>query len=123
MSSFTEPLIVSIDQDERAGRGTATIYSTFYYYVGKYMSDDVVEIPVGFKTDFCSIPALGRPFFPILGKAAKAAVIHDYLIREGIRKRKESDDIFNEAMKISKVPTIRRLIMYYAVRIAGILNL
>jgi hypothetical protein len=117
MSSFTDPLIVQIEQREISGRGLARLVEPFDFHVGSYPSRDVISIPIGFQTDFCSIPRFAMPFFPILGRAAKAAVVHDFLITQGKRTHHQCDQIFLEAMRVLNVPRVRRLIMYLAVRI------
>lgn len=60
---------------------------------------DAVQAPVGFVTDFASIP---RVFWSVLrpdGDYAYAAVVHDYLYWTQTRTRKESDEIFRFAMQ------------------------
>jgi hypothetical protein len=87
-----------------------------------YTSDIVgmIIIPEGFITDFASIPRIFRTIHPVNGKHRKAAVVHDYLCRDEITKRKVADRVFNEAMKVCKVAGWRRIQMYVAVRIGGI---
>jgi hypothetical protein len=122
VSSFTAPLVVRIEQGERDGRGLATLLAPFDYHVGTYPSADVITVPTGFETDFCSIPRLLMPFFPILGRAAKAAVVHDWLIVQGKRPRREADGVFREAMGVLDVPPLRRWLMWAGVRIWGALR-
>ena len=115
MSKFTTPLIV-----EQIDGNNWRIVEEFEYCIGSKDSGDVITVPKGFITDFASIP---RPFWSIIGhpagKYGKAAVIHDYLYRNGIGTRKKADQIFLEGMKVLKVNVIKRNIMYYAVRIFG----
>jgi len=79
-----------------------------------------VVVPVGFKTDLASIPRVPflRSMFMVNGLHRAAAIIHDYLCRLGMGfSRKTADKIFLEAMKVSKVPRLRRRLMYWAVAI------
>lgn len=122
MSSFTAPLIVEIEQIERDGRGLARLAATFQYHIGAFPSDDVITVPAGFVTDFASIPAILTPIFPVLGQSAKAAVVHDWLLVEGVRPRVVCDAIFLEAMTVLKVPVWRRTLMWLGVRLYGILK-
>lgn len=115
MSSFTDPLMVLVEQGERDGRGLARVIGPFRYHVGAEGSDDIVSIPFGYLTDFASIPWFARAFIPVMGRHAKAAVVHDYLIDQGFRPRREVDKIFLEAMKVLGVGRVRRTIMYLAV--------
>ena len=117
MSSFTSPLVVKHLDGEKW-----EVMRKFTYHVGNKTSKEMITVPVGFITDFASIPRtcwslIGSP----TGKYGKAAVLHDYLYRRLQRKysRKQSDDIFLEAMKISKVGMIRRYTIYYSVRLFG----
>lgn len=122
MSSFTDPLFVEVLQKEVQGRGKAKLIKPFTYHVGSYPSSDIIIVKADHETDFASIPKLLMPILPVMGKASKAAVIHDYLLDEGIRPRKECDAIFLEAMGVLEVPPLRKYAMWFGVRIYGILK-
>lgn len=120
MSSFTDPLTVT-----KLSNGRWKVERSFRYYIGDEGSNDFVDVPYGFETDFASVP---RPFWAILppdGTYSQAAVLHDWLYSikggdiEPPRDRKECDDIFLEAMGVLKVPGWKRYLMYYAVRSFG----
>lgn len=135
MSEFTTPLLVSPLPDGRRWM----IMREFRYYIGHEGSADVIVVPVGFVTDFASVP---RPFWAIIprwGKHGNAAVIHDYLYQflswmleqpkyaplfghlKCAREdpRKFADDVFLEAMVVLNVRKSTRLVMYWAVRLFG----
>jgi len=114
MSSFTAPLIV-----KKIGAHRWETFRDFDYYVGEEGSDDRITVHEGFQTDFASVPRAFWVVFPPDGKYTQAAVLHDYLYRVQERTRKESDDIFLEAMAVLGVNKIKRLIMYRAVRVFG----
>lgn len=79
-----------------------------------------VCVYAGFITDFASTPWIVWSVFPPEGKWDKAAVLHDWLYSTGqSQSRKEADDTFLEAMRISRVPWWKRTLMYYAVRFFG----
>lgn len=40
---------------------------------------DAIKIPVGFRTDFASVPWVMRAIFNVVGKGARAALVHDVL--------------------------------------------
>lgn len=120
MSSFTTPLLV-----EFVGPDLWRLASPFEYHIGSYPSNQKVIVPVGYETDFGSIPRAFRWLLSPTGQWGKATVVHDYLCThkvvttiEGERKvsRKEADDIFLEAMEILGVNRITRYTMYSAVR-------
>ena len=77
-----------------------------------------ITVPASFETDFASVP---RPFVwlvPRYGIYTPAAILHDFLCREGVRSRSECDRIFREAMNDLKVALLRRWIMWAAVRVS-----
>lgn len=85
----------------------------------KTRSGRLIVVPVGFRTDFASVP---RPFWRIIppwGPYSPAAVVHDYLYVSGELSRKEADQIFLELMERLGVEKWKRTAMYWAVRIGG----
>ncbi|MFC1916304.1 DUF1353 domain-containing protein [Chloroflexota bacterium] len=115
MSRFTEVLLVSPLADGR----TWVTRKEFGYDIGEEGSSNTIDVPIGFMTDFASVP---RPLWAILprwGKYGNAAVIHDYCYWDQSRSRKESDLIFHEAMQVLKVSACTVRIMYWAVRHFG----
>jgi hypothetical protein len=112
MSTFTTPLIVKIIK----GKRKFEVYVPFKYHVGKYPSDEILTVPIGFKTDLASIPRLIWPIVAPTDEYAKAAVLHDWMYFKGMYSRKESDRIFNEAMKVLETPKWKRLLVYFFVR-------
>ena len=87
-----------------------------YTYVTK--KGKIVTAPKGFLTDGASIPKFAWSIVgsPWTGKYVGAAVIHDYLCREG-DDRKEADLIFFEAMDELGVAGWKRRLFYRAVRL------
>tara|TARA_R100000951_G_scaffold90032_1_gene78149 strand:- start:4201 stop:4578 length:378 start_codon:yes stop_codon:yes gene_type:complete len=81
--------------------------------------DRWIEVPVGFQTDFASIPRIARVLINRNGKSRAPAVIHDYAYKSHTVSREKADALFLEAMKETKVNVIIRSIMYGAVRAAG----
>lgn len=115
MSKFTDILTVSPLADGK----TWVTRKEFGYDIGKEGSGNSIDMPIGFMTDFASVPRLLWAFLPRWGKYGNAAVIHDYCYWEQRFSRKESDRIFREAMEVLGVPTYKILLMYYAVRLGG----
>lgn len=122
MSSFTLPLIVEIQQGQRDGKGLAKLVQGFSYDVGYLGSNDTVSVPAGYVTDFTSSPRWGRWLVSNFDKYAKAAVIHDWLVESKSRPRKDADHIFHEALLVLECPKWKAWIMWFAVRINGILK-
>lgn len=96
---------------------------------------DRFTVPLGFKTDFASIPRIFSALIPKNGSHDAAAILHDFFYREkpqvfvctlaGGRHihepidRKDADGLFRRIMKELGVNIVRRNLMYYAVRIGG----
>ena len=115
MSSFTSELVVIPMPDGRSWK----LVKSFTYHVGSKFSRTYLKVPAGFITDFASIPWLFWTFLPSWGKYGKAAVVHDYLYQTQTKTRKESDQIFLEAMGVLGVRRWRKYPMYLAVRWFG----
>lgn len=115
MSRFTDVLLVS----PLADGTTWVIMRDFGYDVGAEGSDDHVAVPIGFQTDFATIP---RPLWAILpkwGRYGNAAVIHDWLYWAQNRPRPTADAIFREAMGVLQVNSVVKYALYWAVRLFG----
>lgn len=78
-----------------------------------------VTVPVGFVTDFASIPRLLWSSLPRDGDYVWAAVVHDYLYWEQRTTRDEADDVLNAAMEDLRVSTADRLAIYKGVQFGG----
>src|SRR5687768_3903680 len=76
-------------------------------------------VPIGFVTDFASVPRLPLAYVLAGDTAHPAAVVHDYLYQTHMTTKDEADDIFEEAMGVSGEPWWRRKIMSNAVRWFG----
>lgn len=120
MSSFTSPLKASPLDNGRDWE----ILEEFTYFVGELDSNTHVTVPVGFVTDFASVPRMLWSIIPPWGKYGKAAIIHDYLwlgytmVVEGRQTpvdRKTANLIFLEAMGVLDVNVCIRYPMYWAV--------
>jgi len=115
VSKFTDILTVSPLADGK----TWVTKKEFGYDIGKEGSGNSIDVPIGFKTDFASVPRFLWVFLPRWGKYGNAAVIHDYCYWNQNRLRKESDMIFREAMEVLEVPEYNIFLMYWAVRLFG----
>jgi hypothetical protein len=84
--------------------------------VGKY---EAVEVPVGFVTDFASIP---RVFWSLLrpdGEYTYPAIVHDYMYWMQDRPREVADDIFRFGMQDFQIDKVTTTAIYQAVRRFG----
>ncbi len=115
MSSFTDILLVSPLADGK----TWVIQHPFGYYVGAEGSSDRIEVPVGFRTDFATVPRLLWVILPKWGRYGNATVIHDYLYWMQEHPRLEADRILLEAMGVLGVRSVVKYTMYWGVRAFG----
>lgn len=115
MSSFTENLIVEVFKNNKFKNHSEF---SFYYYINN--KKETINIPVGFVTNFASVPRLFWPFVGPIDNHAKAAIVHDYCYANIYKNdRKLSDKLFLLGMKILKVNIVKRYLMYFAVRLFG----
>lgn len=79
----------------------------------------IYEVPIGFETDFASVPRIFWRIIPPWGCWSPAAVVHDYLYAHNGCSRKKADQIFLDIMIQLEVPKWPRTLMYWAVRLFG----
>lgn len=115
MSRFTQILLVSPLDDGK----TWVLMRDFGYEVGSVGSGDFIDVPIGFMTDFASVPWFAQWWIPKWGKYGNAAVIHDWLYWSHGRTKETSDRILLEAMAVMGVGEIRKYAIYVAVRLFG----
>lgn len=79
-----------------------------------------IEVPVGFRSDFASVPRLPLIYSLFGNTSHNAAVIHDWLYSGQVEiSRKAADKVFVEAMKSKNQSKWRRFPMFWAVRLFG----
>lgn len=121
MSSFTNDLIVRVTSRQVNGRTVYIIEKEFQYSVGSLEApSEIILVPVGYETDFVSIPWWARTFINNAHRA-KAAVVHDCLltnIDNGCgRDPKQADRIFREALGVLGAGVVERNVYYWGVRL------
>lgn len=114
MSQFLDPL----DSREISDKIFEVIDHPF-----RYQSDEakmIITVPIGFYTDFASVPREFPLIYSLLGDTAhEPAVIHDFLYYSAITTREMADNVFYEAMTIFGVPDWKRDMLYEGVRAGG----
>ena len=79
-----------------------------------------IHVPVGFDTDFASVPRLPFMFWFLGNRGHLAAVVHDYLYQTAILPRATADAVFEEALKVEgEMSWFGRQAMWFGVRIGG----
>jgi hypothetical protein len=83
--------------------------------------DTIYTVRAGMETDFASIPRQFEGWLiEKIGAHMAAAVVHDQIcVDRGPWSSKVAADIFNEAMRASRVPDDTRTVMYQAVLLGG----
>jgi hypothetical protein len=84
----------------------------------------ILTVPIGFPTDFASIPRGLWNILPPVGKYDSAAVCHDKLYRDGgfdgqPIDRGTADRVLREAMDVCGVGRLQRWLIYSGLRIGG----
>lgn len=80
-----------------------------------------IVVPVGYATDFASVPRFFHRVVSPIGRHGKAAIVHDWLCDEAphTTDHRTAADIFDQAMRVLGVPAWRRKIMVLAVKFGG----
>jgi hypothetical protein len=93
-------------------------------YLGRY---GTYTVPVGYLTDFASVPRWLWWFTPQSGRWNGAAIVHDWLITNGLLGEiditsPQVDAEFRHALHACGVGLIRRWLMWAGVRWAAVAN-
>jgi hypothetical protein len=115
---FLSPLRVEeIEDGSHDGRGTWQLLAPLLY-----LSDvlkGLVTVPLGFVTDFASVPRIPVAFWLAGDCAHAAAVLHDWLYTSHQVDRGTADAVLREAAMVGGVPAWRAWTMWAGVRIGG----
>lgn len=88
----------------------------------RYQSDlagVIFTVPVGFFTDFASVPRLGVVYALLGDRAHEPAVIHDWIYYSAVTTREVADDVLMEAMETLNLPWWQRYPIWWGVRMGG----
>lgn len=117
---FTTEIALSAPLDER--RGSWKTLQPLNFRSEKFQKHFVV--PAGFESDLASVPRVPIVYWLVGGRGAAAAVLHDWLYRNGVRfnqigKRVEADQVYFEALVDTRVPLYCCWAMFAGVRLGG----
>ncbi len=112
MSAFLDPLNVT----EISDSVFAIVDHAF-----RYQSDlaGLLTVPIGFHTDFASVPRLGIVYAMLGDRAHEPAVVHDWLYYAGLTTREKADNVLMEAMIVLGLSFWQRYPIYWGVRMGG----
>ena len=89
----------------------------------EYFSDSqqaLFRVGVGFETDGASVPRVFWAYAsPFAGLHAPAVILHDALYTAHWERRKDSDEVFYEAMLSLGIRKSKAWLMYRSVRVGG----
>lgn len=118
VARFLSRLVSEETEDNSAdGRGSWELFAPLAFY--SVVLGKLITVPVGFKTDYASIPRLPVVFLLFDGWGNRAAVIHDWLYTTQMCTRELADRVFREALLVCGVPAWRAQAMYLGVREFG----
>lgn len=105
-----------------SGSGKWLLLSPFVYdskLIGR------VVVPKGYITDFASVPRIAVAYWLAGNTCRRAATVHDWLCDGGPPKvsRSMADAVFNEIAIVYGIPWWRRIPMWTAIRLYGIVTL
>lgn len=82
--------------------------------------DERFVVPVGFRTDFASVPQAVQWLVPTTGRYTRATVLHDWLCGEplvsGQLSSHDVDGLLRRVLREEGVPLVRRRVMWAGVR-------
>lgn len=123
MSQFLTDLEVEEVSDTAAeGRGLWRLTAPLVFRSD--LTNETITVPVGFVTDFASVPRVPIAFLLCGDTASKPAALHDWLYtatngKHPVRDRATADAILQEAALCEGVPKWRAFMLWAGVRIGG----
>lgn len=78
-----------------------------------------ITAPIGFETDFCSVPRVPLAYTLLGDKYRKAGTIHDWLYKSHILNRGLSDEVLREMIILEGCCHIDAMAFYLAVKQFG----
>ena len=109
---FVTPLNGTWLDDVRFALGTPLIYRSA-------VATQLITAPLGFVTDFASVPRVPVAYMLFGDRAHHEAVIHDFLYQTHLTTKAVADKVFLEAMKVRGKPWYVRVPMYWGVVLGG----
>jgi hypothetical protein len=118
MSAFLTPLDVELVSDAtNSGRGTWRLTAPLVYRSD--VAGQTFTVPVGFETDYASVPRVALAFVLCGDTAHAASAVHDWLYTFHPVTRDVADAVLREAALVSGVPAWRAALLWAGVRIGG----
>ena len=120
MSQFLSKLDVEqVEDTSHEGRGTWKLTAPLVYQSD--IAATTITVPVGFVTDFASVPRVPMIFDWLGDRGNLAATIHDYLYTapHPLASRDLADSVLLEALIVQGVSQVEADAIYAGVRVGG----
>nr|WP_306456590.1 DUF1353 domain-containing protein [Paraburkholderia bryophila] len=114
---MTELQVELVSDATNSGRGTWRLTSPLVYQSA--VAKLKFTVPVGFETDFASVPRTPVAFLLTADSAHEASALHDWLYTEHPVAREVADAVLREASLVTGVPAWRAFLMWAGVRAFG----
>lgn len=98
-------------------RNTWELTQRLMYY--SEIAGEVIVVPVGFQTDFASVPRVPIIWWLYGGIMQRPAVVHDWIYHTARYPRRKGDSIFRESIEVDGGNAFLQHTMYTAVRACG----
>lgn len=115
MAQFIGDLVVKLVNDDAQGLWELVQPLSFKSDV----AGRVVTAPVGYRTDFCSVPRVPLVYDLLGNRARKSGTIHDWLYTSHEVNRETADSILREMLLLDGVNRVEAEEFYLAVRVGG----
>lgn len=115
MSGFVGDLVAKLIEDDESGKWQLTQDLTFVSAV----AGQTFTAPIGFTTDFCSVPRVPVAYDMLGNRARKSGTIHDWLYTTHVVDREMADKVLREMLQLNGVDACESEAFFAAVRIGG----
>lgn len=112
---FIGDLVVKLIEDNQSGLWELQAPLAFYSAV----LDRTFTAPVGFRTDFCSVPRVPVAFALLGDRARRAGTLHDLAYTTHEVDRESADKLLREMLLLDGVDEYEAQVFYLAVRLGG----
>jgi Protein of unknown function (DUF1353) len=120
VSRFLTNLDVEMTSDTaNEGRGEWVLTQALQYQSD--LMGAIYTVPIGFATDFASVPRVPIAFLLAGDTASRPAALHDWLYTypHPVALRSQADALLKEAAKADGVPAWRAWLLWAGVRLGG----
>lgn len=112
---FSDPYLLKVYNRPLEDKPFELIEDIYFY---SFVIGETITVPMGYRTDFASVPKMFWCIIPPYGRYGKASIIHDWLIdNRTVMSIHLINEIFLEAMDELEVSKFYKYTMYGAVKL------